>query len=117
LRRFLGTLLRNANLTWLLSLPTWGSVWTGNLPHVPAYGLQPSDEGTELPSRRCLVPSCSNGRWHFTGGIRYPRAWISVEVFDCLDTCVIEFYIERTAFYHDMFTSHLAAFWCICVYP
>jgi hypothetical protein len=50
-------------------------------------------------------------------GIRNPQSLISVEVFDCMGTYVIEFYIERIAFYLDMFTSCLAAFWCICMYP
>jgi hypothetical protein len=32
-------------------------------------------------------------------GIYNPWAWISMEVFDYLGTCVIEFYIEHIAFY------------------
>jgi hypothetical protein len=32
-------------------------------------------------------------------------------------TCVMEFYIERIAFYQDRFTLHLEALWCVCVYP
>jgi hypothetical protein len=31
-------------------------------------------------------------------GVCNPWAWIFAEVFDCLGTCVIEFYIERIAF-------------------
>jgi hypothetical protein len=27
------------------------------MPPVPSYGLRPSDEGTEPPAMRCLVPS------------------------------------------------------------
>jgi hypothetical protein len=34
---------------------------------------------------------------------------LDIEVFDCLGTCVIEFYIERIAFYQDIFTSCLTA--------
>jgi hypothetical protein len=38
-------------------------------------------------------------------GIHNPQAWISVEVFDCMGTSVIEFYIYCIAFNQDMFTS------------
>jgi hypothetical protein len=50
-------------------------------------------------------------------GICNPWAWIFVEVFDCLGTCVIEFYIECIAFHQDMFTIRLEALWRVCVYP
>jgi hypothetical protein len=32
-------------------------------------------------------------------GIHYPLAWIFIEVFDFLDTYVIQFYTERIGFY------------------
>jgi hypothetical protein len=32
-----------------------------SLPSAPSYGLQSSVEGTELPVKCCLVPSCDSG--------------------------------------------------------
>jgi hypothetical protein len=32
-----------------------------SLPSTSSYDLQSSDEGTEPPARRCLVPSCDSG--------------------------------------------------------
>jgi hypothetical protein len=36
-------------------------VWASKLP-APSYGLQLTDEGTNCPDRRYLVPSCYIGR-------------------------------------------------------
>jgi hypothetical protein len=36
-----------------------------------------------------------------------------MKVFDYLGTCVREFYIERIAFYPDMFTLRLEPLWCV----
>jgi hypothetical protein len=68
----------------------------------------------------CLVLSCPIvQQWAVAlyWGIRNPRAWMFMELFNCLGTCVIEFYIEHIAFYHDMFTLRLEALWCVCMYP
>jgi hypothetical protein len=61
----LGTLLRDAGLTWLLNLPTWGSVWSGG----------------DLSSMVCMVSQTFAARvnrsylefWTVTGGPQYPR--------------------------------------------
>jgi hypothetical protein len=83
-------LLRDADLAWLLSLPTRGRYGRASLPPAPTYGLPPSDEGTWLLAWRRLVTSCSNGRWRFTrdmqplGWLGYSRwcltAWISSNI-------------------------------------
>jgi hypothetical protein len=79
--------------------PCGGRCGRASLPPAPTYGMQSSNEGTWLPARHCLVLSCSNERWRFTRSICNSRAWIFMEVLDCLDTSVIEFYIEHIAFY------------------
>jgi hypothetical protein len=38
--------LRGVDLTWLLSLLTWGSMWMASLPPALSNDLQQSDEGT-----------------------------------------------------------------------
>jgi hypothetical protein len=72
LKKVLGTLLRDAGLTWLLSLPMRGRCGWASLSPAPAYNLQPSDEGIGLSAWHRLVPSCSNGLWCFTGGYTNP---------------------------------------------
>jgi hypothetical protein len=72
----------DADLTWLLSLPTWDRCGRASLPPALAYDLQSTDEGTGLPVRRRLVPSCNSGRWRFTRGYTIPglgyllRCWL-----------------------------------------
>jgi hypothetical protein len=34
-----------------------------------------------------------------------------------MGTYVIEFYIERIAFYQNILTLRLEALWCVCMYP
>jgi hypothetical protein len=81
-RRFSRTLLHGADLTWLLSLPTWDRCGRASLPPALAYDLQSTDEGTGLPVRRRLVPSCNSGQWRFTRGYTIPglgyllRCWL-----------------------------------------
>jgi hypothetical protein len=47
-----------------------------SMPSALSYGLQSSNDGTELPIRRCLVPSCCSGQLCLSGGMRSPWAWI-----------------------------------------
>jgi hypothetical protein len=35
-------------------------------PSAPSYGLRLLDGGTELPVRRCLVPSCDSRWWRLS---------------------------------------------------
>jgi hypothetical protein len=53
---------------------------------------------TGFPARRHLAPSCKGGRWRFTRGYATPVLDACGGV-DCLGTCIIDFYIERMAFY------------------
>jgi hypothetical protein len=84
-------------------------------PFTPAYGPQPSDEGIGHPARCHLVPSCSSGRWHFTGGYATPRHGY-------LWTCWLPEYLchrvlhRACCFYHDMFAlcwNHYGVYACI----
>jgi hypothetical protein len=52
--------------------PSHVGVDVDGLPPTLSYSLQPSYEGTRLPARRHLVPSCNSGRWRFTGGCKGP---------------------------------------------
>jgi hypothetical protein len=54
------TLLRGIGFTWLLRLPTWGSIGWASLSPTPSYGLQLLEEGRGHPIRCCLVPSSSS---------------------------------------------------------
>jgi hypothetical protein len=71
LRRFLETLLRGVDFTWLLSHE--GRCGQANLPPAPSYGLQSSNEGTRLSIKRCLVPSCYSEWWCLSRGCEASR--------------------------------------------
>jgi hypothetical protein len=80
-RRILRTILRDvASWRWLYlaAKPSHMAGWCGRarMPSAPSYDLQSSDEGTELSTRRCLVPSCDNWWWRLSRGVWSPWAWI-----------------------------------------
>jgi hypothetical protein len=89
----LETLLHDIGFTCLLSLPTWGQCGWASLPSALSYGLQLSDEGIELPVKRCLVPSCYSGGGTFPRGVKPSGLDIQWSV-DCLGTYVTESYME-----------------------
>jgi hypothetical protein len=64
---------------YLATRPSHVGGWCGwaSLPFAPSYGMHSLVEGTELPIKHCLIPLCSSGRWHLSGGgVQSPRAWI-----------------------------------------
>jgi hypothetical protein len=50
-----------------------------SLPSTLSYGLESSDEGIELPSMHCLVPSCGNWWWCLSRGCEAPGLGYSME--------------------------------------
>jgi hypothetical protein len=67
------------------------------VPLALSYDLQPPDERTGLPARRCLVLSCNTGHGILLGDTKPPGLDICGAA-DRLGTCVIEFHKGRVAF-------------------
>jgi hypothetical protein len=65
----------------LVAKSSWGVDMDGlACPLLRPVAHDRSNEGTLFPARRCLIPSCKDGQWHFTGGIRNPSSWMLMEV-------------------------------------
>jgi hypothetical protein len=86
-----------------------------SLPSAPSYSLQLSVKRTELPVRRCLVPSCGSGWCTILGGAM-PRA----RIFDGVLTIWVPLLSNlawSNSFLPGYAYSMLEPSWHLCMYP